>query len=167
MVCGPHWGPSAGRNPRPACSRFIQSAGAFPWLQRTPSLCPESCQAAWQQPGPFPQTSSSRGGQGIWERDAPSGINKTNGQNQTPAFLRRQKAPREAVRRRECSVASFGCQSSQGSGCSYWLRQETAPPKHPSPSPHQGTGWMRFRILGPKGQDTLRPFQLRACWPGE
>lgn len=70
----------------------------FPLFQQDPVPLPRILSGPLQQPGPFPQTLSLQGGQEIWGSDAPSGINKTNGQNQTPAFLRRQKRSSEEAK---------------------------------------------------------------------
>lgn len=76
----PHWGPSStDLEPQPCLSHPQGAPCCFGGIL---SLCPESYQGA---------TTSLQGRQEVWGRDAPSGINKTNGQNQIPAFLRRQK----------------------------------------------------------------------------
>lgn len=153
--CGPHWGPLLARNPG-------LPAPASP-LGGQQSLCPQSHRAAGHHPGPFPSPPVPEE-MGIWGSDVPSGINKTNGQNRTPAFLRRQEP--QSSEGRECSGGSLGCQRvPRGAAAPNGLGRK----QHPQSillSPHHGTGRMRFRILGPKGQDTLRPLQLRACWPG-
>lgn len=58
----------------------------------------------------FPQASSLQGGQEIWGRDAPSGINKTNGQKSDTSF------PEKAGERAPERMFSLLPESSQGSG---------------------------------------------------
>lgn len=96
-------------------------------------------------------------GQEVWGSDGPGGVSKTTGQNQTPAFLRRQKSPREAVRRPTAFGGfSLSPKSSQNAPNGF-LEGKQHRQRVVSPSPPSGTERMRSETLGPRGQDTLQP----------
>lgn len=83
------------------------------------------------------------------------------GQNQTTAFLRRQK--KEPQRSNEAAESVqwvlFVVRKFMGSRVAPdgLLRQEADPKYILSPLPPLGTGHTRFKIPGPKGLSTLRP----------
>lgn len=88
----PHWGPVPPTgNPSPACLilRGLPVASCCSCRSAQNPIRPPGNSLSGLSPGGA--TTSLQGRQEIWGRDAPSGINKTNGQNQIPAFLRRQK----------------------------------------------------------------------------
>lgn len=70
----------------------------FPWLQQDPvrlhRILSGDLAITWAL---FPRPPV----QEIWRSDAPSGINTTNGQNQIPAFLRRQEEPQRSTEEAE------------------------------------------------------------------
>lgn len=131
--------------------------GASCCFTRILTLHPESYQAPRQQLGwaLSPEaTTSLQGRQEVWGKDTPSRINKTNSQNQIPAFLRRQKGPQSSSG--EAKNVLFVARKSL-CGRPYRLMQGNGTPRVDFPlSPRSETGRMRFGILGPKGQDTLQ-----------
>lgn len=81
-----------------------------------------------------------------------------DGQNQTPTFLRRQKrAPQKRWGLRRFS----GFTGEQRLLRAYSDRTQT-PKTYFPPSPPAETEQMRFRILGPKGYDTLQPVSVKS-----
>lgn len=117
--------------------------------------------------GPFSPDLQSPGRVGeIWGNAGPSGINKTNGQNQIPAFLRRQKKKPERSSEEAENVRQVLFAANKFTGEQTLLMAYSDRKQHPqsvlSPSPPSGTGQMRFRTLGPKGQDTLRPVSVKS-----
>lgn len=83
------------------------------------------------------------------------------GQNQTPAFLRRQKKEPQRSNEAAESVQWVLLVARKFTGSRVapdgLLRQEADPKYVLSPLPPLGTGHMRFKIPGPKGLSTLRP----------
>ena len=99
-------------------------------------------------------TTSLQGRQEVWGREAPSGIHKTNSQNQIQrSGGGRRRARTVAVGRPR--MFSLWPESLSGDAPN-GLHRETAPPEWTSPSPRSETGQVRFGILGPRGQDTLQ-----------
>lgn len=116
----PTGAPLPARNPRPACSRFTLGETAELWGLPTASVDPVPLPSPIRLPGinpalspdlPFPRR------QGVWASDAPGGLNKTNGQNRTPAFPRRQEGPQRSSEGARMFRGFFWMpKSSQGSG---------------------------------------------------